>query len=65
MSYSPNHNLEKSKYEMRDYAAAELYGRDAGNCELAYPSCDLSLRELITTGLSLVQGSLSGYSHIF
>ncbi|XP_064105836.1 uncharacterized protein LOC135215247 [Macrobrachium nipponense] len=58
---SPNHELTTAKEELRHYVAAEDYGRAVGNCDLAYSSCPFSLNELVKTGVSLLQGSVSGF----
>ncbi|XP_066967347.1 uncharacterized protein [Macrobrachium rosenbergii] len=58
---SPNHELTTAKEELSHYVAAENYGRAVGNCDLAYSSCPFSLNELIKTGVSLLQGSVSGF----
>ncbi|XP_068227743.1 uncharacterized protein [Palaemon carinicauda] len=58
---SPNHEMTTAKEELRHYVAAETYGRDVGNCDLAYSSCPYSLNELVKTGVSLLQGSMSGF----
>ncbi|XP_071536838.1 uncharacterized protein [Panulirus ornatus] len=58
---SPNHSVRAAREELRDYCAAETYGRDVGNCGLAYSSCPFNLDELLRTGLSLLEGSVTGF----
>ncbi|XP_042237483.1 uncharacterized protein LOC121876454 isoform X1 [Homarus americanus] len=58
---SPTHGLNTSKDELHDHCIAESYGRDIGHCDLAYSSCPFNLGQLLTTGLSLLEGSLSGF----
>ncbi|XP_050738898.1 uncharacterized protein LOC127009663 [Eriocheir sinensis] len=57
---SPNHGAQTAKEALREYTAAENYGREVGNCGLAYSACPLHLPELLTTGLSVLQGSMAG-----
>ncbi|XP_042237484.1 uncharacterized protein LOC121876454 isoform X2 [Homarus americanus] len=57
----PTHGLNTSKDELHDHCIAESYGRDIGHCDLAYSSCPFNLGQLLTTGLSLLEGSLSGF----
>ncbi|XP_042878686.1 uncharacterized protein LOC122257463 [Penaeus japonicus] len=59
---SPNHALGHAKDDLLEYTAAESYGRDVGNCDLAYSSCPLTLGELLKTGVSLLQGSVSRFA---
>ncbi|XP_027215781.2 uncharacterized protein [Penaeus vannamei] len=58
---SPNHALDEAKDGLLEYTAAESYGRDVGNCDLAYSSCPLTLGELLKTGVSILQGSMSRF----
>ncbi|KAK3855346.1 hypothetical protein Pcinc_038247 [Petrolisthes cinctipes] len=59
---SPNHGpTSTSRDQLREYRAAESYGQDAGNCGLAYPTCPFHLPDLLAAGLSLLQGSVSGF----
>ncbi|CAL4196639.1 unnamed protein product, partial [Meganyctiphanes norvegica] len=61
MLLSPNHGLTGYNEELKDYTAAENYGREVGNCDLAYNSCPYELNDLLRTGMSLLQGSVSGF----
>nr|XP_053655222.1 uncharacterized protein LOC128704186 [Cherax quadricarinatus] len=61
---SPGHGLSTAGKELRDHCQAENYGRSVGNCDLAYSSCPFNLAELLTTGLSLLEGSLSGFPEL-
>ncbi|MPC82874.1 hypothetical protein E2C01_077560 [Portunus trituberculatus] len=58
----PNHGLQTAKEALWEYSAAESYGREVGNCDLAYSTCPLNLLELLTAGLSVLQGSVDGGS---
>lgn len=59
--HRPNHALDEAKDGLLEYTAAESYGRDVGNCDLAYSSCPLTLGELLKTGVSILQGSMSRF----
>ncbi|XP_063875931.1 uncharacterized protein LOC135108960 [Scylla paramamosain] len=59
---APNHGLQTAREALREYSAAESYGREVGNCDLAYSTCPLNLPELLTAGLSVLQGSVGGGS---
>ncbi|XP_076044718.1 uncharacterized protein LOC143027330 [Oratosquilla oratoria] len=59
---SPLHNLESNSGILYDYTTAEDYGRQVGHCDLAYSACPLQLGSLLTSGISLLQGSISAFS---
>ncbi|XP_045595017.2 uncharacterized protein [Procambarus clarkii] len=61
---SPSHGLTTAQEELKEHCEAERYGRSAGNCNLAYSSCPFNLPDLLTSGLSLLDGSLSGFSKL-